>query len=29
VLPDAAHIPSAQHPEAVNELLRSHFAPAA
>jgi 3-oxoadipate enol-lactonase len=29
VLPDAAHIPSAQHPEAVNKLLRSHFAPAA
>ena len=27
VLPDAAHIPSAQHPETVNELLRSHFAP--
>jgi 3-oxoadipate enol-lactonase len=27
VLPDAAHICSAQHPEAVNDLLRSHFAP--
>jgi 3-oxoadipate enol-lactonase len=29
VLPDAAHIASAQHPETVNELLRSHFAAAA
>jgi len=26
VLPDAAHIASAQRPDAVNELLRSHFA---
>ncbi len=25
VLPDAAHIASAQHPEPVNDLLRSHF----
>lgn len=27
VLPDAAHIASAQQPDAVNDLLRSHFAP--
>jgi 3-oxoadipate enol-lactonase len=26
VLPDAAHIATAQQPDAVNELLRSHFA---
>ena len=25
VLPDAAHIASAQQPDAVNELLRTHF----
>jgi 3-oxoadipate enol-lactonase len=29
VLPDAAHIASAQHPDAVNALLRSHFAASA